>query len=263
MHACKQYIWWSCNRFTCTTVHFDRNPYTLSRKVGKGFSDFRFGIFICCFPSVSAASMAVKGLRKEDACSLHQGSLSCTTQQHTDLFPGCGATHAASVFYLRLVGQSLLLPYQDCLRLSHTCFCFAVCLPIFSIWDNFRFCNWFCCLGFVVVVFCLNLFFVRNLQVIEVVHQIRELFSVTALSTICQLCLYIMLFLMCGCMWGDKTTERDHSCHTVPTGWMEDSASSSINSVPLQQFEDTHLVRAGLFWWFHNLPDYNMDCRIF
>ena len=139
-------------------MHFDRNPYTSLRKVGKGFSDFKSGIFIGCFTRDSAASMAVKGLRKEDACSRQQGSLSCTAQQHTGMFPACGATHTSNVFYLRFVGQSLLLPSQDHLRLSHTCFCFAVCFPIFSVWDKFRFCNWFCCLGFCCCCFALICF---------------------------------------------------------------------------------------------------------
>ena len=30
IHACKQYIWWSCNKSTFNTVHFGRNPLTCS-----------------------------------------------------------------------------------------------------------------------------------------------------------------------------------------------------------------------------------------
>ena len=30
IHACKQYIWWSYNKFTFKTVHFDRNPFACS-----------------------------------------------------------------------------------------------------------------------------------------------------------------------------------------------------------------------------------------
>ena len=35
IHTSKQYIWWSYNKSTFSTVHLDRNPFTCSRKGGK------------------------------------------------------------------------------------------------------------------------------------------------------------------------------------------------------------------------------------
>ena len=34
IHACKQYIWWSCNKSTFNTVHLNRNPFTCSCEWG-------------------------------------------------------------------------------------------------------------------------------------------------------------------------------------------------------------------------------------
>ena len=35
IHRCKQYIWWSCNKSTVNTVHFDRNTIRCSCEGGK------------------------------------------------------------------------------------------------------------------------------------------------------------------------------------------------------------------------------------
>ena len=58
IHACKQYIWWSCNNSTFSTVHFDNKKKNLSR------APFKFGTVIFHFSSDRAESLAVKGLKK-------------------------------------------------------------------------------------------------------------------------------------------------------------------------------------------------------
>ena len=60
IHACKQYIWWSYNKSTFNTVHFNKNPSLCSCQ--KDLNDFKFDAFVGRFQSDGAASMAVKGL---------------------------------------------------------------------------------------------------------------------------------------------------------------------------------------------------------
>ena len=57
IHTCRQYISWSCNNSTFGTVNFDSSPFTCSCKGGGGLNNFKFGIFVGCFPSEDAASM--------------------------------------------------------------------------------------------------------------------------------------------------------------------------------------------------------------
>ena len=64
IHTCKQYIWWSYNKFSFNTVHFGRSPFTCSCEWGKSCNDFKFGTFIGQLPSDGMASKAVKGLIK-------------------------------------------------------------------------------------------------------------------------------------------------------------------------------------------------------
>ena len=62
MHACRPCIWWSCNKSTFDTVHFDRKLFTCSCGGEKDLNGSTFGAFIRRFQSDGAASMAVKGL---------------------------------------------------------------------------------------------------------------------------------------------------------------------------------------------------------
>ena len=62
IHACKQYILWSCNKSTFSTVHFDRNPFTCSYTGEKSLNYFKFDSFIGRFQSDGTAIMAVKRL---------------------------------------------------------------------------------------------------------------------------------------------------------------------------------------------------------
>ena len=63
IHDCKQCVWWSSNKSTFNTVHFDRNPFTCSCEGGKkALMVLHFGTFIDRLLSDGAASMAVKRL---------------------------------------------------------------------------------------------------------------------------------------------------------------------------------------------------------
>ena len=62
IHAWKQNIWWSYNRSTFNTAHFDINHFTCSCERGKSLNDLKLGTFVGRFPSDGVASMAVKGL---------------------------------------------------------------------------------------------------------------------------------------------------------------------------------------------------------
>ena len=54
MHARKQYLWWSYNKFAFNTVHFDRSPFRCSLDGGKkSLNDFEFGTFTGRFPNDS------------------------------------------------------------------------------------------------------------------------------------------------------------------------------------------------------------------
>ena len=81
IHGSKQYIWWSCNNSTFSTVHFDRNPFTCLYEGGKtSLNGFKFGTHTGRFPSDGAASMAVNGLKALFAGhSVYRLSLSKTT----------------------------------------------------------------------------------------------------------------------------------------------------------------------------------------
>ena len=64
IHAWKQYIWWSHNKSTFTTVHFNRNPFMWSFKGGKkALIVSNLALFFGHFRSDGAISVAVKGLR--------------------------------------------------------------------------------------------------------------------------------------------------------------------------------------------------------
>ena len=71
IHTCRQYIRWSYNKSTFNSCAF---WYFLSRALAKWgkshLNDFTFGIFIGRCPSDGAASMAVKGLKKEKGDSM-------------------------------------------------------------------------------------------------------------------------------------------------------------------------------------------------
>ena len=86
IHASKQYIWWSCNKSTLNSVHFNGNhsrahtpkgekqamtsTSTLTQLLNYVLNGFQFGTFIGRFPSDGAANTAVnelKGNRSPDA----------------------------------------------------------------------------------------------------------------------------------------------------------------------------------------------------
>ena len=70
IHAWKWYIWWSCNKSTFNTVHFDRNPFTCSIEGEKNPNDFTFS---GCFQSDGMANMVVKGLNVQPTAKVVSG----------------------------------------------------------------------------------------------------------------------------------------------------------------------------------------------
>ena len=63
VHTCRQYIWWSFNKSTLNSVHFNRNPFTCLCEGGKkALTVSIVGPFSGRFLSDCAAFTAVKGL---------------------------------------------------------------------------------------------------------------------------------------------------------------------------------------------------------